>query len=44
MKAKGAIVDAGPRKFAARIAPIQDEVAKDLKATDVLLIVRKHAH
>ena len=30
-------------KFIALIAPIQDEVAKELKATDLLQIVRNHA-
>ena len=30
-------------KFIALIAPIQDEVAQELKATDVLQIVRSHA-
>jgi tripartite ATP-independent transporter DctP family solute receptor len=44
LKAKGAVLTTPDKtKFIALIAPIQDEVAKDLKATDVLLIVRKHA-
>lgn len=44
MKARGAnIVVPDRSKFAALIAPIQDEVAKDLKMTDVLEIVRSHA-
>ena len=44
LKAKGAVLMTPDKtKFIALIAPIQDEVAKDLKATDVLLIVRKHA-
>jgi len=43
LKAKGAVLTTPDKtKFIALIAPIQDEVAKDLKATDVLLIVRKH--
>ena len=44
LKAKGAVMTTPDKtKFIALIAPIQDEVAKDLKATDVLQIVRKHA-
>jgi tripartite ATP-independent transporter DctP family solute receptor len=44
LKAKGAVMTAPDKaKFIALIASIQDEVAKDLKATDLLLIVRKHA-
>ena len=44
LKAKGAVLTTPDKtKFIALIAPIQDEVAKDLKATDVLQIVRKHA-
>jgi tripartite ATP-independent transporter DctP family solute receptor len=43
LKAKGAVMTMPDKtKFIALIAPIQDEVAKDLKATDVLQIVRKH--
>ena len=30
-------------RFIALIAPIQDDVAKELKATDLLQIVRSHA-
>jgi tripartite ATP-independent transporter DctP family solute receptor len=44
LKAKGAVLTAPDKtKFIALIAPIQDEVAKELKATDVLQMVRKHA-
>ena len=44
LKAKGAVMTTPDKtRFIALIAPIQDEVAKDLKATDVLQIVRKHA-
>src|SRR5262245_49631149 len=44
LKAKGAVLTTPDKtKFIALIAPIQDEVAKDLKATELLQIVRKHA-
>jgi TRAP-type transport system periplasmic protein len=44
LKSKGAVLTSPDKaKFIALIAPIQDEVAKDLKATDLLQIVRKHA-
>jgi tripartite ATP-independent transporter DctP family solute receptor len=44
MKARGAeIVVPDRARFAARIAPIQDEVAQSLKMTDVLELVRSHA-
>jgi tripartite ATP-independent transporter DctP family solute receptor len=44
LKSKGAVLTAPDKtKFIVLIAPIQDEVAKDLKATDLLQIVRKHA-
>ena len=44
MKAKGAqIVIPERARFAARIAPIQDEVAQNLKMTDVLELIRSHA-
>jgi tripartite ATP-independent transporter DctP family solute receptor len=44
LKAKGAVLTVPDKaKFIALIAPIQDEVAKELKATDLLQIVRSHA-
>jgi tripartite ATP-independent transporter DctP family solute receptor len=44
LKAKGAILTTPEKtKFIALIAPIQDEVAKELKVTDVLEMVRTHA-
>jgi TRAP-type C4-dicarboxylate transport system substrate-binding protein len=44
LKAKGAVLTTPDKtKFIALIAPIQDEVAKELKATDLLQTVRKHA-
>ena len=44
LKSKGAVLTAPDKaKFIALIAPIQDEVANELKATDVLQIVRSHA-
>jgi TRAP-type transport system periplasmic protein len=44
LKQKGAILSAPDKtKFVALIAPIQDEVAKDLKATELLAILRSHA-
>jgi TRAP-type C4-dicarboxylate transport system substrate-binding protein len=44
LKAKGAVLTTPDKtRFIALIAPIQDEVAKDLKATDLLQTVRKHA-
>lgn len=44
MKARGAqVVEPDRAAFAARIAPIQDEVAANLKMTDVLAIIRGHA-
>jgi TRAP-type transport system periplasmic protein len=44
MKSKGASVVVPERaKFAARVAPIQDEVAQERKMTDVLALVRSHA-
>ena len=44
LKLKGAVLTVPDKsKFIALIAPIQDEVARDLKATDLLQIVRKHA-
>lgn len=44
MKARGArIVVPEREKFAALIVPIQDQVAADLKMTDVLKLIRAHA-
>jgi TRAP-type transport system periplasmic protein len=44
LKAKGAVLTVPDKsKFIALIAPIQEEVARELKATDLLQIVRKHA-
>jgi TRAP-type C4-dicarboxylate transport system substrate-binding protein len=44
LTAKGAVLTTPDKaKFIALIAPIQDEVAKELKATDLLEIVRGHA-
>lgn len=44
MKARGAqIVEPNRATFAARIAPIQDEVAQNLKMTDMLELIRSHA-
>ena len=45
MKAKGAeIVEPDRALFAARVAPIQDEVATSLGMTDVLELIRSHAN
>jgi tripartite ATP-independent transporter DctP family solute receptor len=45
MKAKGAVfVEPDRAEFAARIAPIQDEVAGTLKMTDVLELIRAKAN
>ncbi len=44
LKAKGAVLTTPDKaKFIALIAPIQDEVARELKVTDLLEIVRSHA-
>jgi tripartite ATP-independent transporter DctP family solute receptor len=44
LKAKGAVLTTPDKtKFIALIAPIQDEVAAELKAADLLQIVRRHA-
>jgi TRAP-type transport system periplasmic protein len=44
LKAKGATLTAPDKaKFIALIAPIQDEVASELKTTDLLQIIRTHA-
>jgi TRAP-type transport system periplasmic protein len=44
LKAKGAVLTTPDKaKFIALIAPIQDEVAAELKATDLLQLVRSHA-
>jgi tripartite ATP-independent transporter DctP family solute receptor len=44
LKARGAVLTTPEKtKFIALIAPIQDEVAKELKMTDVLEMVRTHA-
>ncbi len=44
VKAKGAVLTSPDKaKFIALIAPIQDEVAKELKATELLALIRKHA-
>jgi tripartite ATP-independent transporter DctP family solute receptor len=44
LKAKGAALTTPDKaKFIALIAPIQDEVARDLKVSDLLEIVRSHA-
>jgi antitoxin (DNA-binding transcriptional repressor) of toxin-antitoxin stability system len=44
MQARGArIVTPDRAKFVARIVPIQDEVARNLKMTDVLDLIRSHA-
>jgi tripartite ATP-independent transporter DctP family solute receptor len=44
MQARGARVVTPERaKFIARIVPIQDQVARDLKMTDVLELIRGHA-
>jgi TRAP-type C4-dicarboxylate transport system substrate-binding protein len=44
MQARGAqIVMPDRAKFAARIAPIQDEVARSLNMSDVLELIRAHA-
>jgi tripartite ATP-independent transporter DctP family solute receptor len=44
MRGRGAqIVQPDRAKFAARIAPIQDEVARSLGMTDVLELIRTHA-
>ena len=44
LKAKGAVLTTPDKaKFISLIAPIQDDVAKELKATDLLQIVRSHA-
>ncbi len=45
LKAKGAVLTTPDKtKFIALIAPVQDEVAKELKAADLLQTVRKHAN
>jgi tripartite ATP-independent transporter DctP family solute receptor len=44
LKAKGAVLTTPDKtKFIALIAPIQDEVASELKAADLLKLVRDHA-
>jgi tripartite ATP-independent transporter DctP family solute receptor len=44
LKAKGAVLTTPDKaKFISLIAPIRDDVAKELKATDLLQIVRSHA-
>jgi tripartite ATP-independent transporter DctP family solute receptor len=44
LKAKGAVLTTPDKaKFITLIAPIQDEVAAELKAADLLQIVRRHA-
>lgn len=44
LKSKGAVLTSPDKaKFIALIAPIQDEVAKEFKATDLLALIRKHA-
>jgi TRAP-type transport system periplasmic protein len=44
LKAKGAVLTTPDKaRFIALIAPIQDDVAKELKASDLLQIVRSHA-
>ena len=44
LKAKGAVLTMPDKaRFISLIAPIQDDVAKELKATDLLQIVRSHA-
>jgi tripartite ATP-independent transporter DctP family solute receptor len=44
LRSKGAVLTTPDKaKFIALIAPIQDEVAAELKATDLLQIVRRHA-
>ncbi len=44
LKAKGAVLTTPDKaKFVALIAPVQDEVAKELKVPDLLEIVRSHA-
>ncbi len=44
LKAKGAVLTTPDKaKFVALIAPVQDEVARELKVTDLLEIVRIHA-
>jgi tripartite ATP-independent transporter DctP family solute receptor len=44
LKARGAILTSPDKaKFIALIAPIQDEVAREFKATDLLALIRKHA-
>jgi TRAP-type C4-dicarboxylate transport system substrate-binding protein len=44
MQARGArIVTPDRAKFVARIVPIQDDVARNLKMTDVLDLIRSHA-
>jgi TRAP-type C4-dicarboxylate transport system substrate-binding protein len=44
LKAKGAVLSKPDKaKFVSLIAPIQDEVARELKVPDVLEIVRAHA-
>ncbi|HEX5768431.1 MAG TPA: TRAP transporter substrate-binding protein [Burkholderiales bacterium] len=44
LKTKGAVLTVPDKsKFIALVAPIQDEVARDLKASDLLQIIRKHA-
>jgi tripartite ATP-independent transporter DctP family solute receptor len=44
LKAKGAVLTMPDKaKFVALMAPVQDEVAKELKVTDLLEMVRSHA-
>jgi TRAP-type transport system periplasmic protein len=44
LKSKGAVLTSPDKaKFVALIAPIQDELAKELKTTDLLELVRSHA-
>lgn len=44
LKAKGAVLTAPDKtRFVALIAPIQDELASELKSTDLLQIVRRHS-
>ena len=43
LKSKGAVLTSPDKaKFIALISPIQDELAKELKATDLLDMVRVH--
>ena len=44
LRGKGAVLTAPDKaKFVALIAPVQDEVAKELKVSDLLEVVRSHA-